>query len=503
MEEASQGPIELDSTRIWVASEQNMALYPFFAVYRQDVRNRHKTEYLTQVKQGDQSLAACWRVTANAEYGHPGPFDRKVFRAIEVLLTRMGRPVGNPIPFSVSELCRLLALPDGGRQKEMVVTSLRRIAGALIESVGAVYDKQSGSYVSDTRHLIERVVFRGRVLADGTVAEANYLWLGQWYLDNVNEGYTRPLDFSYLLSLHSDLAGRLYELLSARFYGAFRHDRPNVRMDYETLCALLPMAPQAYLSRAQQSFEAAHEELIRTGYLRSVDFQVTAQGWQIRYTPGPRALADYRVGLRGGEPESHRVSVGGIGPRLIQEQSGQNSAIEAKSLPERVSEATAAPFLALRALLVARGLQTDIAERLSLAFPDSIAEKARQFDWIVAQQTRRISNPAGYLRKMIEENWAAPEGYRALEEVVVEHQKANATELALEKRTRLQRWEMWQAGTPEEKVRGELILWARAFHEKHGRTATDAEKTVQKHRLLEQLPAIERKYRQELLGVSD
>ena len=86
---------------------------------------------------------------------------------------------------------------------------------------------------------------------------------------------------------------------------------------------------------------------------------------------------------------------------------------------------------------------------------------------------------------------------------MIEYQKANETELALEKRTRLQRWEMWQAGTPEEKVRGELILWARAFHEKHRRTATEAEKTVQKHRLLEQLPAIERKYRQELLGVSD
>ena len=502
MEEASQSPVELDSTRIWVVSEQNMALYPFFAVSRQDVRNRRKTEYRTQLKQGDQSLAACWRVTANAEYGHPGPFDRKVFRAIEVLLTRMGRPVGNPIPFSISELCRLLRLPDGGRSKEMVVTSLRRMAGTLIESVGAVYDKQSGSYVSDTRHLIERVVFRGRVLADGTIAEANYLWLGQWYLDNVNEGYTRPLDFSYLLSLRSDLAGRLYELLSARFYGAFRHDRPNVRMDYETLCALLPMAPLGHVSRARQSLERAHEELIRTGYLRAVDFQVTAQGWQIRYTPGPRALADYRVGLRGGEPERNGISTS-IGPRLIQERNGQNSAIEAESLPERVSDTTAAPFLALRALLIARGLQTDIAERLSLAFPDSIAEKARQFDWIVAQQTRRISNPAGYLRKMIEEDWAAPEGYRLPDEMVQSERKLTELEVALDKRTRLQRWEMWQAGTSEEKVRGELILWARAFHEQHGRTATDAEKAFQKQRLLEQLPAIERKYRQELLGVSD
>ena len=410
MEEASQSPVELDSTRIWVVSEQNMALYPFFAVSRQDVRNRRKTEYRTQVKQGDQSLAACWRVTANAEYGHPGPFDRKVFRAIEVLLTRMGRPVGNPIPFSVSELCRLLALPDGGHARAMVRTSLIRIAGALIESVGALYDKQSGSYVSDTRHLIERVVFRGRVSADGTIAETNYLWLGQWYLDNVNEGYTRPLDFTYLLSLHSDLAGRLYELLSSRFYGAFRHDRPNVRMDYETLCALLPMAPLGHVSRARQSLERAHEELIRTGYLRAVDFQVTAQGWQIRYTPGPRALADYRVGLRGGEPESHRVSVGGIGPRLIQERNGPYEATGGDASREMTSVTTSVPFLALRALLVARGLQSDIADRLSRAYSNSIAEKARQFDWIVAQQTRRISNPAGYLRKMIEEDWAAPEG---------------------------------------------------------------------------------------------
>lgn len=35
---------------------------------------------------------------------------------------------------------------------------------------------------------------------------------------------------------------------------------------------------------------------------------------------------------------------------------------------------------------------------------------------------------------MLEEKWAAPEGYCAPEEVAVEQQKANVTELALDKR---------------------------------------------------------------------
>ena len=44
----------------------------------------------------------------------------------------------------------------------------------------------------------------------------------------------------------------------------------NVSFSFRWPCALRPMAPQAHLSRVRQSFEAAHEELIRTGYLRSL-----------------------------------------------------------------------------------------------------------------------------------------------------------------------------------------------------------------------------------------
>jgi hypothetical protein len=70
-----------------IRSEVNFLVLPFFALSRRDVTGRTKTEYHATVKRGNERLEASWKVSANPEYGYPGPFDRRVHRAIEQIIS--------------------------------------------------------------------------------------------------------------------------------------------------------------------------------------------------------------------------------------------------------------------------------------------------------------------------------------------------------------------------------------------------------------------------------
>ncbi len=67
-------------------SEVNLLTRPFFALTTKDVFGRRKTEFKTVVKREDQKLEVTWKVSANPEYGYPGPFEKKVHRAIEQII---------------------------------------------------------------------------------------------------------------------------------------------------------------------------------------------------------------------------------------------------------------------------------------------------------------------------------------------------------------------------------------------------------------------------------
>jgi hypothetical protein len=124
------------------------------------------------------------------------------------------------------------------------------------------------------------------------VADTNSLYLGSWYLVNLNALYVTLLDTHYRRSLTSTLARRLYEILGVKFYGLRAAQAPFLRYTYSTLCALLPVKRYRYRSDAQRQLEAAHQELIATGLLERVEWYPTPSTtpeWYVHYFPGPRA----------------------------------------------------------------------------------------------------------------------------------------------------------------------------------------------------------------------
>jgi hypothetical protein len=228
--------------QVLIRSEVNFLRLPFFALSDTDVRRRTETEYKDVIQKGDQKLEIQWNVSAHQKYGYPSPFDRKVHRAIEHIISGMKPPIQNPIPLgSLASLAKLIGLKVSKRGApagwfyNQIQEAILRITHTAIESKGAFYHKGEEQQLKESFHLYERVVFIGQKLEDGEVADTNYLYLGSWYLDNINTRYTKPLDYTYYRTLQRPISARLYELLGVKFSGS-----SFINYRYSKLCQLLP-----------------------------------------------------------------------------------------------------------------------------------------------------------------------------------------------------------------------------------------------------------------------
>lgn len=294
--ENSNQPIQKEKVQIeqetleLLKSEVNFLIYPFFFLSKRTPQD--KIEYKAEIERNGKRLKILWKVTPHPEYGKLGIFDKKVFKAIEHLLTQMDLPIQNPISFSIYELCKKMGLEDfGGTEYGKVKDSLKRLTVTPIESQGTFYNKQEKRWINDVFHLYDRVLFKGDQLPNGVVAETNHLYLSSWYLENLNALYIRPVDYDYYKNLKSRIAQRLYELLGVKFYYIIKNKISCIRYKYSTLCQLLPLTRQKYNSYVERQLRPAHEELEKTEFISKVHRREIPgeKDWLISYFPGSRA----------------------------------------------------------------------------------------------------------------------------------------------------------------------------------------------------------------------
>ena len=278
-----------------IRSEVNFLIYPFFCLDNRWHTDRLKIEYHRILDRGEGREEISWRVLAHQEYGLPGPFDWELHKAIEAIINERGFPVRNPIPFSMRELCRRMGISYAGSKIiAEIKAAFLRITSTMVESKRTFYSKPKKRWLEDNFHLYDRVVYRGDELPDSAVpADTNYLFLGSWYLENLNALYVSLLDPHYRRSLAVSLARRLYEILGVKFYGLRTPKAPGLRYAYSTVCALLPVKRYRYLSDAHRQLDPAHQELVSTGFLERVTWQPVVDSppdWHLLYVPGPHAL---------------------------------------------------------------------------------------------------------------------------------------------------------------------------------------------------------------------
>ena len=287
----SRAPAAEPAPRL-VRSEVNFLVYPFFCLDNRWHQDRLEIKYHRTLDRGEGREEVFWQVRANPEYGFPGPFDWELHKAIEEIINERGFPVRNPVPFSLRGLCRRMGIACSGKTDREIKAAFQRICHTVVESKRTFYCKPKKRWIEDNFQLYDQVVYRGEKMSEGSaVADTNYLYLGSWYLGNMNALYVTLLDYRYRRSLSEAIARRFYEILGVKFYGLQNKGAPCLRYAYTTLCDLLPLRRQAYLSYAHRQLDPAHQELIETGFLERVEWQEVGGElgeWHLHYYPGER-----------------------------------------------------------------------------------------------------------------------------------------------------------------------------------------------------------------------
>ena len=397
---------EIDLPKI-INSEVNLLVSPFFMLERKN--KKLETEYREIVKRGDQKIEIVWNVSANPKYGYPGPFDREVHKAIEQIISEILKEEGeikNPIPFSIYNLCNRMKISSaGGDNYQRIKKAIERIQMTGIKSEGAFYHKGKKKWISKVFGLYDGVIFKGEQLEGDIIAETNLLYLSGIYLESLNSFYIKPIDFTYLQSLKSKIASRLYEILGVKFYG-LRDKRDNfICYRYSKLCQLLPVTPHEYISLAKQQLDPGNNELKDTGFISKFNWSENGkEDWLIYYWPGERAKEEMRrakTKIIGGQREEYLL--------------GSNEGVKIFSkdlsacLPERGRSQTGnaqAERTDLVDKLVELNVSKVTAEDLIKNNDQEVIEK-----WIKAINYSNAEDKAAYLVKAIRENWQVPEEY--------------------------------------------------------------------------------------------
>jgi len=391
---------EIDLPKI-INSEVNLLVFPFFSLSTKGLKNKTTTTYQEIIKKGNQEINLLWKVSSNSEYGYPGPFDRKVQQAISEILSEILKKEGeikNPISLgSLYNICKRMGISESaGENYRMIKKAFERIRATTIKSVGTFYSKEGKQWVDDNFSLYDRIVFKGKELPENKIADDNYLFLGSWYLQNLNSFYIKPVDYNYLQSLKSKIASRLYEILGVKFYG-LRNKKDNfICYKYSKLCQLLPITPHKYISLAKQQIDPGNHELQDTGFISKFDWSENGnKDWLIYYWPGERA-----------KEEMKRAKIKSIDDRTEEYLPGPKEET-IKYSHEQVS---------LINQLVKINVSKVTAEKLIKNNDQELIKK-----WIEAINYTNAEDKAAYLVKAIKENWQVPEEY--LREIKEEEQK--------------------------------------------------------------------------------
>ncbi len=406
---------EINFPRI-INSEVNLLFFPFFALSTKGLKKKIETEYRDIVNRDGKRIEILWNVAAHAKYGYPGPFDREVHKAIERIITSFLKKYGyikNPICLgSLYNICNLMNIKEyGGYQYREIRSALERIKTTVIKSEGSFYYKGEKKWISKVFSLYDSVIFKGEQLTNGHIADSNFIYLSDLYIQSLNSFYIKPIDYTYLQSLKSKIASRLYEILGIKFYGIKNKKEGSIRYKYSTLCQLLPVTSFKQLSRSKQQLNPAHKELQNTGFISQFKWSENGkQDWLIYYWPGERAKKEMKNGQAKQldlKEDNYLTGSDDIGKKIDvkkQPDSDHNNDLINKIVDLNVSKITA----------------TRLVKKYN--------HKAIK-DWVRAIDFTNAENKAAYIVKAVKEDWQLPEEYLREKEnnaAIKEQEKINS-----------------------------------------------------------------------------
>lgn len=363
-----------------VRVEKSLHSLGFFA----STANRETSRTVVQIfrRPDGQKIQAKAVIEGVPSLGLPTTADRDKYMAfMKIALDQreFQGELSNPIRFSGADMIKLLRLRKGGFHYDEINDWCKRMVATTIMSEACIFLADRKQYATDIFHVFDRVVLIGEELHDGTRSEFYQVYLSQWQLTNLNQGYLLPLDFNAYLKLKRDISKALFGHLSVWFYASRGQ---SIEKSYPDLCQLLNIRSYPHISKARSVLEPSLQELTDIGYLSSWDLVRSSRGtdFKLNLSPGKRLLC---------LPNFSTV----VNPEA-------RAALEA-NLPLWVNE------------LVNRGVAERKSRQLALDIPDTqpVLDQIEYAEYLIQQDRRsrgRIANPAGFYIWAVESNLTVP-----------------------------------------------------------------------------------------------
>ena len=370
---------ELDLVRV----EKSLHSLGFFASTA--IRQMSRTVVQVFRRPDGQRIQAKAVIEGIPSLGLPTTADRDKYMAfmkIAMDQREFQGQVVNPIRFSGADMIKLLRLRKGGFHYDEINDWCKRMVATTIMSESSIFLADRRQYATDTFHVFDRVVLSGEELSDGSRSDFYQVYLSQWQLTNLNQGYLLPLDFNAYLQLKRDISKALFGHLSVWFYASRGQ---SVEKRYADLCKLLNVRAYPHLSKARSVLEPSLQELVEIEYLSSWELVRTVCGgdFKLILCPGRRLL-----------------SLPNFSPVVNAEA---RASLEAR-LPSWVN------------LLIECGVAERKARQLALDIADDqpVSDQIEYAEHLIHQDRRargKIVNPPGFLVWAIENNLSVPAAF--------------------------------------------------------------------------------------------
>src|SRR5919205_568956 len=254
------------------ADERSGELYPLNPIRVETAFSRYPVHRLAkkgsvqiEIEERDEAgeLQASWDVSYNSRFGHPGQLAYKVDTiVVNRRIDEEGRPLPKVIRLgSLRDICRELNINEGQATRH-VKRALHQNASAYINAkITYTASDRSERYIEfgATRY---DVIFTGKKLPDGNRADAVYIILHDLYR----------------------------ELL----------DGVQKRLLYSEYCTYAPQVRYFDYDHVKKQMYKVHAPHRKSDYISAVELQETKDregrpDWEMLYTPGSRARAEFRA----------------------------------------------------------------------------------------------------------------------------------------------------------------------------------------------------------------
>jgi hypothetical protein len=320
---------------------------------------------------------ATWTITGSDKYGLPLPGDDDILLILIQIAQERGLE-DRTLPIDRQDVLRRLK----GDKKRFSGPEYQRIQDALLRIQGTQIVATHWYNYRLRRH----VTFAGGILDDVVIVEEtpgrrsrrgqlplSYIVWNEQFFNSLRDGYVRAIDLEKYLSFSRPLTKKLYRFLDKKFYDK----KPKFEMNLRVLAHehLGVQRGYRYDSDLKKTMKPAHEDLVRIGFVREVEYRKTSEGIIVVY---------------------HR---GDDDPAVLNAPLALPSEIEADEEPSALDQA-------LTDQLVEAGISpARVAEDLVERFPERIplALQYLTHDYLVKQ--KGAARPPAYLRTIIEADW--------------------------------------------------------------------------------------------------